>query len=314
MSPTALGCEEIRKLAAGFVLNALDASEMSAVREHLATCPEAHDEFAELGGVVPYLADVVEPVEPPEGLWARIRASAAADVRAGQRDDLAADRLIAALGRAPLAPPAAAPGQPPSPAVGRVELDELSSSTPAAQPRRSSRPWRQRLSGLPAPAWALAVAAVLVIAVLGAGNALLQGDVAASRDYAARLDHALALASVPGSRAAILASAEPGGATGFAVVPATGDGILVVHDLPPTSGSQVYEAWVIAGSGPPVPAGSFRVGTDGRGWLDALARPPSLQLVAPLVVALTREPGPGATRPTPPILVSGNASPASQAS
>ena len=38
------------------------------MREHLATCPEAHDEFAELGGVLPALADSVPLMEPPAAL------------------------------------------------------------------------------------------------------------------------------------------------------------------------------------------------------------------------------------------------------
>ncbi|HSS36485.1 MAG TPA: zf-HC2 domain-containing protein, partial [Patescibacteria group bacterium] len=63
--PTPLTCDEARDLAAGFVLGALAPDEMVAVREHLATCAEAHPEFEELGGVVPYLADSLEPVEPP---------------------------------------------------------------------------------------------------------------------------------------------------------------------------------------------------------------------------------------------------------
>ena len=34
---------------------------MAAVREHLATCPESHAEFEELGGVVPYLLEIAGP-------------------------------------------------------------------------------------------------------------------------------------------------------------------------------------------------------------------------------------------------------------
>ena len=50
------------------------------MRAHLATCAEAHDEIAELGGVLPALAESVPVVEPPEGLKARIMAAAAADL------------------------------------------------------------------------------------------------------------------------------------------------------------------------------------------------------------------------------------------
>jgi anti-sigma-K factor RskA len=74
-----LTCEEVRDLAAGFVLGALPPDEMEAVRAHLAACPEAHHEVAELGGVVPHLAEAVEPVEPPADLRTRILDAAAAD-------------------------------------------------------------------------------------------------------------------------------------------------------------------------------------------------------------------------------------------
>ena len=67
-----LSCDEVRDLAAGFVLGALDPAAMHDVRDHLATCPEAHPEMHELGGVVPYLAESVEPVEPPTALGGRI--------------------------------------------------------------------------------------------------------------------------------------------------------------------------------------------------------------------------------------------------
>ena len=57
-------------------------AEEAAVREHLATCPESHAEFEELGGVVPYLLESpdVELVEPPAALGDRIMAAAAADL------------------------------------------------------------------------------------------------------------------------------------------------------------------------------------------------------------------------------------------
>ena len=44
-------CDRVRDLAPGFVLGALTPDEDREVREHLASCPEPHEEFAELGGV-----------------------------------------------------------------------------------------------------------------------------------------------------------------------------------------------------------------------------------------------------------------------
>ena len=48
-APRILTCDEVRDLAPLFVLDALDPVEMAAVREHLATCTEAHEELVELG-------------------------------------------------------------------------------------------------------------------------------------------------------------------------------------------------------------------------------------------------------------------------
>jgi hypothetical protein len=74
--------EEAIDLAPLYVLGALEDAEMAAVREHLATCPESHAEFEELGGVVPYLLEDpgTELVEPPTALGDRIMAAAAADL------------------------------------------------------------------------------------------------------------------------------------------------------------------------------------------------------------------------------------------
>ena len=73
-------CDEIRDLAPGFALGALDPDQERAVREHLATCPEAHEEIAAFAGVVPVIAGSAREVEPPAALRGRIMAAAAADL------------------------------------------------------------------------------------------------------------------------------------------------------------------------------------------------------------------------------------------
>jgi hypothetical protein len=76
---------------------------------------------------------------------------------------------------------------------------------------------------------------------------------------------------------------------------------MAVHGLDPTSGSEVYEAWVIGASGTPQPVGSFAVAADGLGRLSASQVPTG----SSLTVGLTHEPGAGATTPTLPMVVSG---------
>jgi anti-sigma-K factor RskA len=86
-----------------------------------------------------------------------------------------------------------------------------------------------------------------------------------------------------------------------AVVVSSGSGRVVLSGLASTSGSQVYEVWLIGADGRPIPAGALHTTGAGDGWLDTLAPVPQ----GPVTVAVTREPGPGATTPTLPILTSG---------
>jgi anti-sigma-K factor RskA len=280
-----LTCGDVRDLAAGFVLGALTPEEEAAVRDHLASCAEPHPELAELGGVVPHLAESVAPVEPPVALRARILAAAAAE------------RPAASVTAPATAPAVAAPVAAPSPApIPFPTADERSA-------RAAPRPSRLRT-------WAMGIAAVLAIAVLGAWNLQLQGrlsdvegTLAAARAYQEGVARVLEVATQPGAHTAIMATADPAvsSARGLAATGPDGTVVISMHDLVPTTGTQVYEAWVIVGEAAPVPLGEFRVGAAGTGVFDgstALAEPGA-------ILALTLEPGPGATTPTPPVLTVG---------
>jgi anti-sigma factor RsiW len=266
-----LSCDEARDLAAGFVLGALEPAEMEAVREHLASCPEEHPEFAELGAAVPYLADSLAPLEPSAGLGRRISAAVAAEA--------------AASGRAPV--------EVPSPvAADRSSQDAIVSLSAERARRRSPL------------AWVAAIAAVLVIVGLGAWNVSLRRDIDAAQAYAAAVDRVLALAGTPGGQAAILAPSVPGGPSGIAAVGPDGRVQIAMRGLAPTAGTEVYEAWVIGADAQPVAIGSILPNADGFGTL-AVSGAPSASGVT---IALTREPAAGRTTPTPPVLSSGVAS------
>ena len=64
----------------------------------------------------------------------------------------------------------------------------------------------------------------------------------------------LDVAGQPGALTAVLTAEGGGGPTGLAAVSAAGDVTLAMQRLPPTTGTQVYEAWVIGGDGVPVAA------------------------------------------------------------
>jgi anti-sigma-K factor RskA len=262
-----LTCDEVREMAGAYVLGALDIADERAVRAHLATCSQAHEEIVELGAVVPALVEVVPIVEPPEGLKARIMAAAAAD-------------LAARVG-------AARPGDAATAPISFTGAQE-----------RTARRARTSTGG-----WLVRIAAVLVIVALGGWNLLLQGELSAAQRYDQDVAAVLDMAARPGSLTAVLA-ADGGTGSGLAAVGANGDVAFAMRDLAPTSGTVVYEAWVIGGDGVPVPLGSFPVGSAGTAYFEGTGLPTSNGIV----LALTREPGPGATTPTAPIIAKGVAS------
>jgi anti-sigma-K factor RskA/putative zinc finger protein len=267
-----LSCAEVADLAPAFVLGALEAAESDAVRRHLAACPEAHAEMAELHSVVPALFEVVEPVAPPAGLKDRILAAAAADT---QR---------AAETRVPVADQVRDVHRP------RVVEDRL-----------PTRGW----SGLfRRPVWAaVSLAAALAVVALGVWNVQLQRDNEALVAYRNGVIAVLDEAAQPGAQLAVLSAPEGVGPTGLAAVAEDGTVAVVMRNLAPTSGSEVYEAWLIAGDLAPVPIGELRVGADGTAALVTNQVP----LGSGVTVALTREPGPDSTTPTMPIVAVGQA-------
>jgi hypothetical protein len=276
-----LHCVDVEDVAASFVLGALEAAEMAAVRAHLAGCPEAHPEFAELGSVVPALFETVELVEPPATLRGRIMAAAAADTqRAGET-------------RLAPAPQAAPSTRPPTPRPSAVD-----------RPRGSA--WGNLFRR---PVWAaVSLAAALGLLALGAWNLQLRDQINGLTAYRNGVVAVLDQAAQPGAQLAILNVPEGApGPSGLAAVSAGGTNVsLVMRDLAPTAGAEVYEAWVIAGTNAPVPIGHFTV--DASGTATFVTTAPSGGGGAGITVALTREPGPGATTPTMPIIALGAAS------
>jgi anti-sigma-K factor RskA len=268
-------CTEVADLAPAFVLGILSPTESAAVRSHLAECPELHAEMAELNSVVPALFATVEPVAPPAGLKDRIMAAASAD--------LAARRQAAA--------PAIAPERPPATARPRAADTQRPSWDFGAIFRR--------------PVWAALAAAALVAALaLGAWNVQLRDQVAGLEAYRNGVVEVLDEAAKPGAQLAVLS--DPSGApgpTGLAAVSADGSVAIVMRNLPATTGTQVYEAWLIGADQVPVAIGGFTVGGNGSASFLTSHAP----LGDGVVVALTLEPKEGATTPTVPIRALGQA-------
>jgi anti-sigma-K factor RskA len=271
-TPGGVTCEAVRDMAGAFVLGALGPGDDAAVRAHLASCPEPHPEIAELGGVVAVLSESVPLVEPSEGLKARIMSAAAAD--------------LAARGAADAGEPAGG---------------DMAAAPPIAFPAPGERAERARRRGRPSTAsWILRIAAVIAIVALGGWNLLLRNQLDSAQAYQQAVASVLDVAAQPGSLTAVLTPAG-GSGDGLAAVSASGDVTIAMQNLAPTSGSAVYEAWVIASDNVPVAIGSFTVDRSGTGTFKASKLPTQ----PGIVLALTLEKGPGATVPTPPVISKG---------
>jgi anti-sigma-K factor RskA len=266
-----LTCSDVREMAGSYVLGALTSAEGDAVRGHLADCPEVHAELAELHSVIPALFQAVDPIAPPPGLRDRIRAAAAADLDVR----------------------AAAPPRPTAPTVA-----------PPRETREAGRGWDLgTLFGR--PIWAPVGAAALVLAIaLGAWNVQLGSQLASLEAYRNGVVEVLDAAAKPGAQLAVLADPRAaGGPSGLAAVGRDGGVAIVMRNLAPTSGSQVYEAWLIGADQVPVAIGGFQVGGSGS----AAFTTAHTAVGEGVVVALTLEPREGATKPTLPILALGTA-------
>jgi anti-sigma-K factor RskA len=252
MSTQPMTHEQAVDLAAAYVLGALEAADMAAVREHLATCPESHVEFERLGGVVPYLFDTpdLELVEPPASLGDRIMAAAAAD--------------LATRG-------------------ARAE-PERTIAFPSAPERKTRARSRTRQLN-----WAMRIAAVVAIVAVGGWNLLLQNELGAARQYDQAVASVISAAAQPGSQTVVLAPTENNQASGIAAILPDGSVVLAMRDLPATKGTEVYETWVIVGSAAPVPVGAFKV--DANGLASATTRPTQAPPGAIIAVSREPQPG-----------------------
>jgi hypothetical protein len=142
-----------------------------------------------------------------------------------------------------------------------------------AQARREPVPLRPRLVLFRRPAWVASLAAVLVIALAGAGTYTYMNQVVTS---------------------VALSGTGPGQAV--VVVRRSGAATLELRGLPNPQPGFVYEAWIIPPNQAPVPAG-----TSAAGQAD-LSLSGSIQIQG-TTVAITLETAPGVNAPTSPPLL-----------
>ena len=279
-------CDQVQDLASGFVLGALDAAEMAAVREHLSTCHNSHPELCEMGGVLPYVGGSLAPVEPPRHLRAAVLAAVQADMRARSAENATisvtpaiAEPVAVELDRAPVLTVLK-----PQPSAGVISIARL-------------RLLRTRR----AVVWATRVAAAVAIISLVGYAVAVQGDLAKAHEAQDHTNAILNYLQVPGARSAVLTPQGGNKGAGDAVLLPSGHVVVLLHGLAATTGDEVYTVWLSADSGAITNAGSFTVDDQGEGFLHMINVPPSDSLW----VMVCREPNANVQKPTGPAVVSG---------
>ena len=151
---------------------------------------------------------------------------------------------------------------------------------------------------------ALAAAAVIAIVVLGANYVQQRNQIEQLSAYRDAVAGVIDRAAAGGPVAVLVNQQATTGASspsGIAAVGSDGSVAVAMRDLIPTSGAQVYELWMIGSDGAPQALGSFTVTVSGSGGTVTAATP----VTAGVTLAVTREPHPGMTTPTLPIVVAG---------
>lgn len=274
-------CDRVRELAPGFVLGALDAADMAAVHQHLIGCRDPHPELRELGGVLPYLATSLEPVEPPARLRAAVIAAAQADLAAHPRSAEVAGSRVATIRRTIPAPESGAVDAEAAEQVNGAMVVSLTSARRSR--RRRALAWTTRVA---------AAAAVVAVVAYGFGVIREPGagpSAGPSFDYKGQ-----------GTVYAGLTPQASSHAAGLAVLKPSGHLYVYVNGLAPTTGDQVYMVWVTAAKDT-ILAGYFTVNAQGDGSIQM----DNVPRAASLWVQVCIEPNEHVTQPTGPTVASG---------
>lgn len=282
----AMTCDRVREYAPGYVLGALDPEDMIAVSDHLATCRKPHPEIDDLGGVLPYLGESLEPVEPPAWLRDSVLAAARADL-------VARRRAGATREAAPVALPAAAS----HPALTVVAGREPEAGIVTLARARSTRT-RRILT------WTTRVAAAVAVVALAGYALVLQGDLGKARTTSDHERSVIYAVTQKDTLTAVMTATDGSDAAGIAALRPTGNLQVWLHSLTATSGDQAYVVWLSRDNGIPTKVGSFTVNDSGEGYLAVDNVPTS----ASLSIFVSLEASANVTTRTGPMVVRGTVS------
>ena len=192
--------------------------------------------------------------------------------------------------------------------VAADKADRPIPASPRTQAEADARLWEPPRSDRPARRssvlnWGMAATAVLLIAVLGAWNVVLQSRAGDLEQRAQMIAQAISASTDPDAEVAVLrGTGAAQGATGFAAFPSNSDGYIVLVDLPPAPAGQTYQAWYLV-DGQATSAGLMTVGSDGYAVLSGLDALQDAQQIA-----LTIEPAGGVESPSAEPVVAGDLS------
>jgi anti-sigma-K factor RskA len=202
--------DEASDLLGAYALDAVDGDELTALEEHLETCPRCRAELDSLRDVAAAMGNSVEPT--PEGLWSQI----ALRLPDRQEDE-----------------------QPPP--MPRLTQEPRS---PFRAPASGS-PRRRR--NVVSTIGAIAVAAAAVAVVLGIGLVRADNNVSNLQDASPAVSAAL---QAPGHQVVVLDSSTSKTEQAKVVVLPSGQGYLVSSTLPSLAKGRTYQLWAIEGNQP----------------------------------------------------------------
>ena len=276
MAESAL-CAEMLDISAAIALGAAEPGDVERVEQHADECPKCAAALREFREMAAVLGASVPQVEPPSRLRSRL--------------------LLAAQRTPQEAPP-----------VGAQAVDRRSGIAAwwAATPLRRLAWPRVRLS----PAWAVAMASMIVSIGSLAWVAMLQGQVAdlrsaaaAERERAVRYDQVVQVLASPQLAVRSLTPASQSVHSYGTVYldPNSRTGMLTARGLPPIQPGHAWQLWFVRGN--------ERV-SGGVLWPDRLGNGYTLIQVPSDVqtfegIGVTEEPGPGSAWPTTPRIMGG---------
>ena len=234
-------CEECEELLGAYVLEVATLAEHTAVEQHLAGCPKCSQELREMRSAVEMLPLAAPQIDPQPYMKDRILA--AIRESSSERQPVARPFRPVALptsGTGVRSEQGEAAGQTrQSDSQGtRPQLTPLPGRRAAATQTRRSRQWAMPLVA------AAAIFFLMISGGLATWNVSLQHQVSGLQANATNsTTNAVTLTtySVQGTNAAP-------GATGQVVyLPKQHMTVIVMHNLPQLSGTQVYQGWLIKG-------------------------------------------------------------------